>query len=60
MGIRRGAKLAFAALEIGIKNQIFLEKPEVGLLIVIDWFDSCNGSLFTGMKHTAQESGSQL
>jgi len=36
MGIRRGAKLAFAALEIGIKNQIFLEKPEVGLLIVID------------------------
>ena len=36
MGIRRGAKLAFAALEIGIKNQIILEKPEVGLLIVID------------------------
>jgi len=31
-------------LEIGIKNQIFLEKPEVGILNPINWFDSCNGS----------------
>jgi len=27
---------------IGIKNQIFLEKPDVGILIPIHWFDSCN------------------
>ena len=42
MGVRRGAKRAFATLEIGIKNQIFLENPEVGILIPINWFDSCN------------------
>jgi len=29
MGVRR------ACLEIGIRNQIFLEKPEVGILIPI-------------------------
>ena len=27
-----------ACLEIGIRNQIFLEKPEVGILIPINWF----------------------
>jgi len=33
MGFRRGgAKRAFAFMEIGIKNQIFLENPEVGIL----------------------------
>jgi len=33
MGVHRGAKRAFAPhLEIGIKNQIFLEKAEVGIL----------------------------
>jgi len=42
MGVRRGKKRAFATLEIGIKNQIFLENPEVGILIPINWFDSCN------------------
>jgi len=36
MDVRRGAKLAFPPLEIGIKKQIFLEKPEVGILIPID------------------------
>jgi len=35
MGVRRGAKRAFATLEIGIKNQIFLEKTEVGIFIPI-------------------------
>jgi len=47
MGVNRAweAKRAFAPrLEIGIKNQIFLEKPEVGILIPINWFDSCNDS----------------
>ena len=50
MGVRRaggGAKRAFAlSLEIGIRNQIFLEKPEVDILILINWFDSCNDSFF--------------
>jgi len=32
-------------LQIGIKNQIFLWKPEVGILIPINWFDSCNDSV---------------
>jgi len=39
MGIHRAweAKRAFAPrLEIGIKNHIFLEKPEVGILIPIN------------------------
>jgi len=45
MGVRRtgDGKRAFATrLEIGIKNQIFLETPEVGILIPINRFDSCN------------------
>ena len=46
-------------LEIGIKNQIFLENPEIGILIPINWFGSPNDSFIAGMKHTAQESGSQ-
>jgi len=39
MGVRRAgeAKRAFApCLEIGIKNEIFLDKTEVGILILID------------------------
>jgi len=39
MGVCRagGAKPVFAPrLEIGIRNQIFLEKPEVGILIPIN------------------------
>jgi len=39
MGVNRSweAKLAFAPrLEIGIKNQIFLEKRDVGILIPIN------------------------
>ena len=41
-------------------KQIFLEKPEVGILIPINWFDSCNDSCFADMNHNAQESGSLL
>jgi len=37
-------------MEIGTKNQIFLQKPEVGILILINWFDFCNDSFFAGMK----------
>ena len=43
-------------LEIGIKNQIFLEKPEVGVLIPINWFESYNDSFFAGMKFTLHKS----
>jgi len=62
MGVHRAleAKRAFApSLEIGIKNQIFLEKTEVGVFRLIDlilamtvfcWYET----------HAAQESGSQL
>jgi len=40
-----GAKQAFTPLvEIGIMKQTFPEKPEVGILIPISWFDSCNDS----------------
>jgi len=31
-------------VEIGIKNQIFQEKPEVGILIPINWFGSYHDS----------------
>jgi len=47
-------------LEIEIKNQKFLEKAEVGILIPINWFDSCNDSFCLYETHIAQESGSQL
>jgi len=43
-------------VEIGINNQIFLEKPEVGILIPINWFDSCNDTFFAGMKLTLHKS----
>ena len=33
MGVRRRGKTGISPLEIGIKNQIFLEKPEVRILI---------------------------
>jgi len=63
MGVRRvgDAKRAFATrLEIGIENQTFLGKPEVGI-IPINCFDSCNDSFFCRNEtHTAQESASQL
>ena len=58
MGVRRvgDAKRAFATrLEIGIENQTFLGKPEVGI-IPINWFDSCNDSFFAGMKLTLHKS----
>ena len=59
MGVHRAweAKQAFApCLEMGIKNQIFPEKPEVGILIPLNWYDSCNGSFFAGMKLTLHKS----
>jgi len=59
MGVRRAgeAKRAFApSLEIWIKNQIFLETPEVGILILINRFDSCNESFFACMKLTLHKS----
>jgi len=53
-------KTGISPLEIGITNQIFPEKNEVGILIPINWFDSCNGRFFCRYEtHTAQESGSQ-
>jgi len=61
MGVRRRGKTSIFPLEIRIKNQIFLDKPEVGILIPINWSDSCNGSFFCRYEtHTAQESGSQI
>jgi len=55
--LSRGAhRSLLPRLEIGIKNQIFLEKPEVGILIPINWFDSCNNSFFPGMKLTLNNS----
>ena len=59
VGVRRAgeAKRAFALrLEIGIRSQIFLQKPEVGILIPINWFDSCNDSFFACMKLTLRRS----
>jgi len=59
MGVRRAgeAKHAFAPrLEIGIKNKIFLENPEVGILIPINLFGSCNDSFFPGVKLTLHKS----
>jgi len=36
MGVRKSGKTGISPLEIEIKNQIFLEKPEVGILIPIN------------------------
>ena len=55
MGVRKGSLTGICPrLEIGIKKQIFLSKPEVGILIPINWFDSCN--IFSGMKLTLHKS----
>ena len=57
MSVRRGRKTGICPLEIRIKNQqIFLEKTEVGILIPIDWFDSCNDSFIAGFKLTLHKS----
>jgi len=59
MGVRRRGKTGISPLEIGIKNQIFLEKPEVGILLPINWF--LQWQVFCQYEtHTAQESGSQI
>ena len=50
MGVRREGetKRSFVpGLEITIKKQIFLERPEVGILIPNNWFDSCIDSFFS-------------
>ena len=40
-------------MEIGIKNQIFLEKAVVGIFIPINWFgSSCSDIFFAGTKLT--------
>ena len=56
MSVRREGKTGICPLEIRIKNQIFLEKAEVGILIPIDWFDSCNDSFIAGIKLTLHKS----
>ena len=59
MGVRRpgeGERAFAPRLKIGIKNHIFLETPEVGILIPINRFDSCNDSFFAGMKLTLHKS----
>ena len=61
MGVHRGGQNGISPMEIGITNQIFLQKPEIGILIPINWFDSCNDRFFCRYEtHTAQESGSQI
>ena len=56
MSVRKERKMDICSLEIGIKNQIFLEKPEVGILIPINWFDSWNDSFIAGIKLTLHKS----
>jgi len=56
MDVRRLGKTVIFPLEIGIKNQIFLEKPEVDILIPITWFNSCNNGFLAGMKLTLHKS----
>ena len=56
MSVRRGSKTVICPLEIRIKNQTFLEKTEIGILIPIDWFDSCNNSFIAGVKLTLHKS----
>jgi len=43
-------------LEIGIKNQKYKKKTEVSSLTPISWFNSCNDSLFAGMRLTLHKS----
>ena len=47
-------------MEIGIKSQLFLEKPEAGIFIPINWFDSCNDNFLPVWNSHCTESGSQL
>jgi len=59
MGVRKAweAKRAFAPrLEIGIRNQRFLENPEVGILISINWLILAMTVFFAGMKLTLHKS----
>jgi len=59
MGVHKAweAKRAFAPrLEIGIRNQRFLENPEVGILISINWLILAMTVFFAGMKLTLHQS----
>jgi len=49
-------KTDICPLGIGIKNQVFLEKSKVGILIPINWFNSCNDTFLAGMKLTLHKS----
>jgi len=52
MAVRRARKAFAPLLETGIMKHLFLEKPEICILIAINWFDSCNDSFFACMKLT--------
>jgi len=54
-GRPQGGERAISPLEIGTKNQKF-RKSEVNILIPINWFNSCNNTLFTGMALTLHKS----
>jgi len=49
----RGGRAFAHSLGFGTKNQS--RKPDVRSSFPIDWFISCNGSLFSPMTHTMQE-----
>jgi len=51
----KGIKTGNFLLEIGTKNQIS-RKLEVSSSILINWFSSCNDSLFSGMTLTLHKS----
>jgi len=56
MGVRRGVKTGICpSLEIGTKNQNLLEN-DVSSSIPINWFISCNDSLFPAMTLTLHKS----
>jgi len=42
--------------KLGLRTKYFWKKTEVGILIPINWFDSCNDSCFAGMKLTLHKS----
>jgi len=44
------------AWKLGLRSKYFWKKTEVGILIPINLFDSCNGSFFAGMKLTLHKS----
>jgi len=57
MGVRnKGAKRSFAPLlEIGTKNQNFVENLKSGAQFRLNWFNFCIDSLFAGMTLTVHK-----